>query len=135
MRPPKLPGDIPRLVPDEAVPCLCLLSPAIFPHPVSDPAGHSHGIEPEPVTAPDPERWPACRSYLIGVDLFNHGYYWEAHEVWERLWHACGRSGVAGAFFKGSSNLLPPASRPAKAEERSPLARTPRRGVVSGRGS
>ncbi|TGQ49534.1 DUF309 domain-containing protein, partial [Mesorhizobium sp. M1C.F.Ca.ET.210.01.1.1] len=23
-----------------------------------------------------------------GIDLFNHGYYWEAHEAWEPLWHA-----------------------------------------------
>ncbi len=24
--------------------------------------------------------------YLHGVDLFNHGCYWEAHEAWESLW-------------------------------------------------
>ncbi len=29
-----------------------------------------------------------------GVDLFNHGYYWESHEEWESLWHAAGRRGV-----------------------------------------
>jgi hypothetical protein len=28
--------------------------------------------------------------YLCGIDLFNYGYYWE-HEIWESLWHACGR--------------------------------------------
>jgi len=22
----------------------------------------------------------------VGADLFNHGYYWEAHEAWETLW-------------------------------------------------
>jgi uncharacterized protein len=21
-----------------------------------------------------------------GLDVFNHGYYWEAHEAWEGLW-------------------------------------------------
>ncbi len=42
-----------------------------------------------------------CRTYLYGIDLFNHGYYWEAHEVWEGLWNACGRRGSIGSFFKG----------------------------------
>jgi hypothetical protein len=42
---------------------------------------------------------------LYGVDLFNQGYYWEAHEVWEELWHACGRSGQTGTFLKGLIKL------------------------------
>ncbi len=25
------------------------------------------------------------------MDLFNHGYYWEAHEAWEQLWRAAER--------------------------------------------
>ena len=25
--------------------------------------------------------------YLYGVDCYNHGYLWEAHEAWEGLWH------------------------------------------------
>jgi hypothetical protein len=24
--------------------------------------------------------------FLFGVDLFNAGYFWEAHASWERLW-------------------------------------------------
>lgn len=24
--------------------------------------------------------------FLFGVDLFNHQFYWEAHETWEELW-------------------------------------------------
>lgn len=28
-----------------------------------------------------------------GVDLFDAGFYWEAHEVWEGLWAAHGRAG------------------------------------------
>ena len=27
--------------------------------------------------------------YLAGVDHFNRGDYFEAHEVWEDLWHEC----------------------------------------------
>jgi predicted metal-dependent hydrolase len=36
-----------------------------------------------PLTA---EGWPRNEDYLFGVDLFNAGYYWEAHTFWERLW-------------------------------------------------
>src|SRR5581483_6510057 len=28
--------------------------------------------------------------YLAGIDHFNRGEYFEAHEVWEDLWHECG---------------------------------------------
>ena len=27
--------------------------------------------------------------FLAGVDLFNRGEFFEAHEVWEDLWHEC----------------------------------------------
>jgi hypothetical protein len=30
--------------------------------------------------------WRRHPAFLWGVDLYNHGYPWEAHEVWERLW-------------------------------------------------
>ena len=38
----------------------------------------AHGLA-EPVDEPTAIRF--------GVDLFNHGYFWEAHEVWEKPWH------------------------------------------------
>ena len=38
--------------------------------------------------------------YCFGIDLFNHGYYWEAHEAWEALWHACERKPPEADFFK-----------------------------------
>jgi uncharacterized protein len=25
-------------------------------------------------------------AFAFGVDLFNHGFFWEAHEVWEAVW-------------------------------------------------
>jgi uncharacterized protein len=40
------------------------------------------------------------RQFLRGVALFNAGYYWEAHEVWEGLWHAYGRRGVLADVVK-----------------------------------
>jgi predicted metal-dependent hydrolase len=42
-----------------------------------------------------------CREFLVGIDLFNAGYYWEAHEVWESLWHAAGCRGTVADFLKG----------------------------------
>jgi predicted metal-dependent hydrolase len=57
---------------------------------------------PEPL---EPARWQACPAYLYGIDLFNHGYYWEAHEVWEWLWNQAGRSGPQADFLKALIKL------------------------------
>lgn len=27
-------------------------------------------------------------AFAYGADLFNHGFFWEAHEVWETVWMA-----------------------------------------------
>jgi predicted metal-dependent hydrolase len=35
-----------------------------------------------------------------GVELFNGGRYWDAHEVWEHEWMP-DRKGPEGAFYKG----------------------------------
>ena len=93
-----------RLVPERPLPPYAHV-PGRTPHPVSDPRGHRFGAAPEPPAAPDPERWQESRPYLFGIDLFNHGYYWEAHEEWEGLWHACGRSGRTADFLKGLIKL------------------------------
>jgi len=39
------------------------------------------------------------------VELFNAGYYWEAHEAWEGLWHAYGRHGAAADVLKALIKL------------------------------
>ena len=36
----------------------------------------------------------------IGVDLFNRGLYWEAHEAWEHEW-VPDRRGPDSGFYKG----------------------------------
>ncbi len=94
----------PRLLPDEALPPYTHV-PGRTPHPISDPRGHSHGVRPHSVAAVTQENWAECREYLRGIDLFNHGYYWEAHEEWESLWHACGRTGTTADFLKGLIKL------------------------------
>ena len=35
-----------------------------------------------------------------GVDLFNRGLYWDAHEAWEHEWMP-DRKGPDGGFYKG----------------------------------
>src|SRR6202171_6004569 len=79
--------------------------PGLFPHPVSDPRGHSFGQHFTAPALPDPEKWSSNAPYLCGLDLFNHGYYWEAHEAWESLWHACGHKGLVADFLKGLIKL------------------------------
>jgi uncharacterized protein len=37
---------------------------------------------------------------LRGIELFNSGLYWEAHEVWEEEWTP-DRRGPDSAFYKG----------------------------------
>ena len=96
--------EIGRFVPDEPFPPYSYVT-GRFPHPTRDPAGHSFGAVPVPCPPPDPNQWHDCRPYLYGLDLFNHGYYWEAHEVWEGLWHATGRTGTIADFIKGLIKL------------------------------
>jgi hypothetical protein len=57
---------------------------------------------PEPLA---PDTWPDSADYLYGIDLFNHGFYWEAHESWEGLWHVAGRRGVIADFLKALIKL------------------------------
>jgi hypothetical protein len=85
IQPQPLVADPPRYT-DLALPPYRFVPGGPWPHPVRDPAGHMYGgadID-EPVLPP--ERWAAQRSYLYGVDLFNHAYWWEAHEAWEDIW-------------------------------------------------
>jgi hypothetical protein len=94
----------PRLLPDVPLPPYTFV-PGRSPHPVSEPAGHQYGVAPAPVPPIDPADWRRSRDYLRGFDLFNHGYYWEAHEAWEGLWHAAGRTGLLADFLKGLIKL------------------------------
>jgi hypothetical protein len=94
----------PRLVPNYPLPPYSYV-PGQSPHPFSDPAGHSFGIVQKKPAPLDAAAWTQSHEYLTGIDLFNHGYYWEAHEVWEGLWHATGRTGITASFLKGLIKL------------------------------
>jgi predicted metal-dependent hydrolase len=94
----------PRYLPDRPLPPYTYV-PGRSPHPVSDPAGHLFGRAQEPAAPIDADNWHTNRAYLYGIDLFNHGYYWEAHETWEALWHLSGRKGITADFLKGLIKL------------------------------
>lgn len=48
-----------------------------------------------------PGQWLRCPPYLLGVDLFNRAYFWEAHESWEEIWHGVQKSSTVGRFTQG----------------------------------
>jgi hypothetical protein len=37
----------------------------------------------------DPDNWRDNVAYRYGWSLFDAGLFWEAHEIWEPVWHAC----------------------------------------------
>jgi hypothetical protein len=77
------------------------------------PWPHPHRASSEPSSGPvsplhvPADADPALVGKLLqrGVSLFNAGYYWEAHEVWESLWHFHGRRGAAAETLKGLIKL------------------------------
>jgi len=114
--PPHSPEPPPRLLPERTLPPYSYV-PGHFAHPVTDARGHMYGEQPEEVPPPEPDGWRDCEAYLFGLDLFNYGYYWEAHEAWEAVWHAVGRRGRVADFFKG---LIKLAAAGVKAREGKP---------------
>jgi hypothetical protein len=75
--------------------------PGRAPHPIRDPQGYAHGELPPALPSFDAGRWADCDGYLYGIDLFNHGYWWEAHEALESCWVAAGRTTGTGRFLQG----------------------------------
>ncbi|MCW6512900.1 DUF309 domain-containing protein [Lichenifustis flavocetrariae] len=87
----------PRLLPGRRFPSYAYL-PGRFPHPVRHPLGHSYDPE---AASPVCETCSDAEAFRWGMDLFNHGYYWEAHEAWEPLWRAADRGSADRALLKG----------------------------------
>jgi hypothetical protein len=80
--------------------------PGLAPHPRSHPQGHRCAyLDGVPRDLPQVASWRRSTTWLAAVDLFNHGYYWEAHEAWEELWQATGRRGAAAEIFKALIKL------------------------------
>lgn len=84
--------------------------PGITPHPVSSPAGHMYRSNPVAVVDHATKTLAAPQSFIAliesfefqwGMTLFQEGYYWESHEVWESLWNWLHRSGQLADLIKG----------------------------------
>jgi len=78
--------------------------PGHWPHPRGE-GGHAQGQAEPPEEALDPAAWTICEAYLYGIDLFNHGYYWEAHEAWEGPWRAAPGATPEKALLQGLIRL------------------------------
>ena len=64
------------------------------------PGGHMYQqdmLEPHKLTA---DGYHDNDMYLFSIDLYNHGFYWEAHVYLEELWHLDGRQGMLSDFLK-----------------------------------
>ncbi|MEX0704427.1 MAG: DUF309 domain-containing protein [Planctomycetales bacterium] len=95
MVPPK------RYLPDEPFPPYAYV-PGKQPHPASAPRDALLvSRDAKALRSGARDQPPPPREFLHGLDLFNHGYYWEAHEAWENLWHEAGRRGPTADALKG----------------------------------
>jgi hypothetical protein len=99
---------------DDALPLYSYVPGGSWPHPHrgKPPTRPGEGIA--PVVG---DNWRTSADYVRGVQLFNAGYYWEAHEAWEGLWHAHGRKGPTADVLKG---LIKLAAAGVKVRERQP---------------
>jgi hypothetical protein len=89
-----------RYAPHKRFPPYAFL-PGRDPHPTRDPRGHSFGVEESPAGYWPADRWRENEPYLFGVDLYNHGFLWEAHEVWESSWHRAKHDADQADMFQG----------------------------------
>ena len=90
-----------RLLPAVEIPRYTHVPGTGTPHPYRDPRGHSTDrkpLAPRPLQEP---LWAENRSYLYGLDLFNLGFYWEAHDEWDRLYKLTTADTLEGRFLKG----------------------------------
>ncbi len=93
-----------RYCPDRPLPPYTHV-PGRTPHPERDPDGHGVRLPPTAVAAVDPTAWRDCTAFLYGVDLFNAGFSWEAHEAWEDLWRGYPRNSESGLILGGLIKL------------------------------
>ncbi len=84
-----------RYNPDKDFPPYAFV-PGKHPHPEKE-NGHMFGVE---VASEKLQEFQDCPAYLYAIDLYNFGYYWEAHVWLECLWHLEKRTGDTADFLK-----------------------------------
>jgi hypothetical protein len=89
--------------------------PGRGPHPHKGPGGHGH-TGPPLVPGLD---WAAQPCWSHGLDLYDHGFDWECHEVLEALWRALpggpARELVQGVIQLAAARLVATKGDPAAA--------------------
>lgn len=95
----------PRLLPSAELPDYTYIPGTETPHPYRSQQGHSYQKKGRTPKALDPEAWAENRAYLLALDYFNFGYYWEANDTWERLHRASNPDSTVGRFLKGLVKL------------------------------
>jgi len=75
--------------------------PGRTPHPRRHPTGHSFGRPEMSVVVFREDEWRKSSVYQFGIDLYNYGYWWECHEIFEAFWRAAGDGTPAGQCFRG----------------------------------
>ena len=115
----------PRYAPARPLPPYAYVPGHGLPHPVNDPRGHSYSNAPADAgdalnaaaafTDLPPDPASRCRvltvtlaassDWLYALDLFNGGWYWEAHEAWEGFWHVFGRTTPEARLVQGLIRL------------------------------
>jgi hypothetical protein len=117
--PPAMPAPTPsRHAPTRPLPPYSYVPGHDHPHPVTDPRGHLFNApQPAPLPLDQLPTDPTLRrqaiaalfathpDWLYALDLFNEGYAWEAHEAWERFWHALGRTTPEARLVQGLIHL------------------------------
>ena len=96
----------PRYAPAVELPPYSYVPGHELPHPVNDPAGHLYAVpEQAHELSTDAAMLAGNPRWLYALDLFNGGFYWEAHETWEGFWHAFGRTSPEAQFVQGLIHL------------------------------
>jgi hypothetical protein len=97
--------EAPRLLPPVELPAYTFIPGSTRPHPYRHPEGHSYKKRTPAAKPLCDETWADNRSFLLALDLFNIGYYWEAHEEFDKLLKITCPEELIGRFLKGLFKL------------------------------
>ncbi|MGQ0553203.1 MAG: DUF309 domain-containing protein [Planctomycetota bacterium] len=98
-------GAPPLFLPNEPFPPYRFV-PGHAPHPFAHKGGYGYGQRPSAPPFCGRSQWRRNQPYLRGLDFFNRGWWWEAHEAWESYWHVCeGRDEVQRRLVQGLIQL------------------------------
>jgi predicted metal-dependent hydrolase len=112
------PGAPPLFLPDVPFPPYRFV-PGHTPHPFAQKGGYAYGERPPAPPFLPRADWRGNEPYLRGLDFFNRGWWWEAHEAWESLWHVVeGRDAAQHALLKALIQLAASALNRERAHDR-----------------